>query len=182
MTESPQPDHSDDHVKIAMEIVRGGAEDGESVAHRLRESGAQTAKLTYAELVELWHHQHNVAMHKERLYAPSSLAVLVGTILGWRDLTTTVVALAAVASIGLHWYLVLIMEDFAARQDRFFTQMQLYRVDILRVMFDESKLRFGAGQQLLGPPTVQRRLRRPFAATLVGVWIFLILIKAGVFR
>ncbi|MEO7085102.1 MAG: hypothetical protein ABI442_03425 [Gemmatimonadaceae bacterium] len=112
----------------------------------------------------------------------ASHAVLVGTILGWKDLTTTVVALAAVASIGLYWYLMLIMEDFAKRQDRFFTSMQRQRSDILRVMFNESVARLGADQPFVGPPTVQRRLRRPFVGTLVVVWTLLILIKAGAFR
>jgi hypothetical protein len=175
---SPQPH---DQVKAAIEAVTEGAEGDEPSSKRGGAGHAEYSRatsLSYAELVELWHHQHNVAMHKERLYVPSSLAVLIGTILGWRDLSAGVVALAGLASIGLQVYLILIMSDFAMRQDRFFTLMREQRSDILRVMFNESLIRFRADQTLVGPPTVQRRVRPLFLGTLILIWMLLVLIKA----
>jgi hypothetical protein len=183
MSEIPQS-HPEEYIKVAVEVLRDAEEEGDepNAPRRVPSEYDPTTTLTYAELVELWHHEHTVAMHKERLYVPASLAILVSTILGWKDLSTMVVALGAVASVGLYWYLVLIMEDFAKRQNRFYAQMQKHKSDVIRVMFDESTLEFKADRSLSGSHTVQRKLRRPFVGTLLVLWSLLILIKAGAFR
>jgi hypothetical protein len=168
-------------AKIARELMTEGAEGEESERRDHRERYDPKTSLSFAELMELWHYQHGVAMHKERLYVPSSLAILIGTILGWKDVTATVVFLGAIASVGLYAQLVLIMEDFAARQDRFFNEMKKRRPDILQVMFDRSSMDLGPEAVFHGPPTVQRKLRLPFLITLSGVWVTLFLLKAGVF-
>jgi hypothetical protein len=182
MAETDQSARAEKKVDLTQGTIRESAEaDNEDQPRRDLPGAYEPAtELTFAELVELWHHQHNVAMHKERLYLPSSLAVLVGTVLGWKDLSAVVVSLAAVVSVGLYCYLVLIIEDFGSRQDRFFIEMQRRRRDILHVMFNESKARFGSGSTFVRAPTVQRRLRRPFIATLIAVWIGLILVKLAV--
>lgn len=171
------------HAKVATDLIHDGVDTEGDSGSRSAGSAALTARtaLTFHELVELWHHQHNVAMHKERLYIPSSIAVLVGTILGWKDLSATVVALGAVASIGLYWYLALIMDDFARRQDRFFAAMCERRSEILRIMFNQSVARFAADDSLVGARTVQRGLRWPFVGTLIAVWLVLIAIKLNIF-
>src|SRR3954468_17962139 len=168
-------------AKVARDLVTEGAEDEASDRRQHREQYEPATSLSFAELVELWHYQQGVAMHKERLYVPSSLAILVGTILGWKDVNATVVLLGAIASVGLYVQLILIIEDFARRQDRFFTEMRKRRHDILQVMFGRSSVATGPEAVFRGPPTVQRKLRLPFLVTLSGVWLTLFLLKAGVF-
>jgi hypothetical protein len=179
MTDEHGPEKLPVGERTAEEIAREASEasDEHDGKRHFAKHPSESNELTFSELVELWHHQHNVALHKERLYVPSSLAVLVGTILGWANLSALVVGLAGTVSVGLFWYFTLIIDEFAKRQDRFVSAMEHVRPGVRALIFIPRPSDHGHRAKQGSAPTVQRRLRPIYFAVLAGVWVVLVLVK-----
>jgi hypothetical protein len=175
--ESQRESSSSQALPLRGEVDQFEADSDEGVVADEKNAVDETGSLSFAELVELWHHQDDVASHKERMYVPLSLSIFALAILGWDKTTPVVVFVAGAASSLVHYYHLRLLEYFAERQRRLWLAMEKLKPGFIGLMADDTVQRYkDGGGKPLGRVT-QVGMRRPVFTVLVIAWIALFGIK-----
>lgn len=119
-------------------------------------------------LLDLFKHFDDIAMSKENLFIPVSLAVVPAVILNWDNMQPQTIIVAAIASLSLYGYLLLVISRYGAIQNNIFGRFRAYYSDF------DSLMKYPRGLSI-------RPLRYYLFFILIQIWILLYAIKAGVY-
>jgi hypothetical protein len=128
-------------------------------------------KMDVNELLELFYHLDKIHAGKENLFIPLSLSIFPAVLISWGKIDVLVLLSAALVSIAIYVYHILVTSRFSSMQTKIF-----------RAIFD---MQGGEGKSLLhkivsGEEMGQIRvsiLRRYFLVAVILLWVLLFVLK-----
>src|SRR6266511_4110133 len=85
---------------------------------------SKTDPLDTKDLIDLFKHWDTRVSHQENLFVPLAAAGLPAVAVAWKDITTTVVFVVALASIGLYLFYLLTIHRIGTFQDNIFEELK----------------------------------------------------------
>jgi hypothetical protein len=90
--------------------------------------------LSREELTDMFKHFDGIVQSKENLFIPVSLGIVLAVLLQWSALPFEAVGVAAVTSVSLYLYLLLVIKRFGSIQDNIYRRIAAGCEDFANIM------------------------------------------------